>query len=157
MTAALAIFTLSALLIGGFALLCLRVARWGWGRLAIILALLTLLGSLGLANAELLGRPKPYAIEWRKSPDATLIAWTYREGVAIWVWAQVPGDTEPRSYRLPWSDRTAEELVQAIDEAGRDGTGRVILRLNRPPGESMAYAEAQPPNPPKDALGGTGP
>ena len=157
MTSALAIFTLSALLSGGFAILCMRAGQSAVGRVAIVGVLLALLGVMAVAGSELLGRPKPYAIELHRSPDATLIAWTYREGVAIWVWAQVPGDVEPRSYRLPWSERGAEERGQATDEAGRDGTGRVILRMDYPPGEPMAYAEPQPPNPPKDATEGVGP
>jgi hypothetical protein len=156
MTAALAAFAISALLVGGFAILCLHAAHDATGRAALAPAFILSLVLLAAAGAELLGRPKPYAIEWRKSPDAVMISWTYREGVAIWVWAQMPGDNEPRSYRLPWSDHGAQEFVRAVDEAGKDGTGRVLLDLDRPPGANMAYAEAQPPNPPKDAMEGVG-
>ncbi len=45
-----------------------------------------------------------------------------REGESLYLWLQVEGEPEPRAYRLPWDQRTAQQLQRALEEAQRNGT-----------------------------------
>lgn len=108
------------------------------------------LGYAGLT--ELLSRPKPVSLEWarRHVPEAKLMAASVREGVAIFLWLQVPEAAEPRAYELPWNRELAQQLQDAQREAKKHRNG---VRVRRPfdrdtdKSKRMFYAEPQRPDP----------
>lgn len=111
------------------------------------------LGYLGFV--DLLGRPKPVAMEWwrERADEATVLGSQLREGDGVYLWLQLAGSGEPRSYRLPWDEGTAQQLVEALREADKNGSG-VRMRLPFEPTldrrEPRFYALPQPALPDKD-------
>ncbi len=66
-----------------------------------------------------------------KSPDkysikAALLGVSLDEGVAIYLWLQLPDSIEPRNYKLPWNNKLAERLEDAVDDAVQRNAGIVI-------------------------------
>lgn len=103
---------------------------------------------------ELLSRPKPVALEWaRGAAEARVLGADLREGESIFLWVRVPGADEPRSYRLPWDKKLAEQLHKAQREATQDGTDVRAKNLFRagPEGDEkpVFYARPQEALPPK--------
>lgn len=70
-------------------------------------------------SVEMLSKPKPMSFEWfeRSADKAIVLGASFHEGEAIYIWLRLGGAAEPRSYRLPWRRRLAEELEEAIEEA----------------------------------------
>ncbi len=107
------------------------------------------------AMASLLSRPKPIALEWwlETSPQATVLGSTIREGEGIYLYLQLEGSDEPRSYVLPWDRELAEELQKAMREA-QNNQSAVQMRLPFEPSfddrEPRFYALPQPAPLPKD-------
>jgi hypothetical protein len=105
---------------------------------------------------EMMSRPKTVRLEWRDLKEATVLAASMREGEAIYVWLQMDGAAEPRSYALPWSIQQAQELQQAMADAEQSGTG---VKVSQPfessldTGEPKFYALPQPALPPKPDTG----
>jgi hypothetical protein len=62
-------------------------------------------------------------LEWRDAQHAQVLGASMRENEAIYVWLQVDGQFEPRSYRLPWSIQAAQQLQTAMQEGEANGTG----------------------------------
>ena len=52
-----------------------------------------------------------------------------REGEAIFVWLQIRGVAEPRSYRMPWGKDLAQQLQDATEESRSTKTG---VRMRSP-------------------------
>jgi hypothetical protein len=108
-----------------------------------------------LGFAALLGQPKPIQLEWwrAKAPEATVLASSFRENQAIYLWLQLSGVAEPRAYSLPWSRDLAEQLQTAQREAAANQT-QVQMRLpfeaSLEDREPKFYAMPQPAMPPKD-------
>lgn len=121
-------------------------------------ALLMAAGYVGFV--ELLGRPKPAAMEWfaGRTKEARVLAMRFKEGEAIYLWLELDGETRPRAYMLPWSVERARELQEAMQEAQARGTG---VRMRRPFAgrrgrqDPMFYAAPRPPLPPKVPEKGT--
>ena len=74
---------------------------------------------------RLMTGPKPHYLEV-KTGETALLAHSWVEGEAIYLWVRWPGDAEPRSYRLPWSEETAEQIEQAQEELQRDGGETIV-------------------------------
>jgi hypothetical protein len=113
---------LFALLLGSFIFLVLprgrtrqRVMSTG---IFIVLIVVVYGGSI-----DLLSRPKPMRLEWRDAARAQVLGASIREGEGIFVWLQVAGTSEPRSYALPWNMKMAQQLQNAMREAQANGTG----------------------------------
>lgn len=133
-------------------------AVWGPRTLPMKAAAIGLAGLLMAtgyaAFVELLGRPKPAAMEWfaGRAKDARVVAARFREGKAIYLWLELDGERQPRAYVLPWSLAQARRLQEAMREAQANGTG---VRMRRPfagqgeRADRMFYAEPQRPLPPK--------
>lgn len=108
--------------------------------------------------ASLLSRPKPVSLEWLRgsTAEATVLGSSLQEGVAIFLWLQLPDSAEPLAYRLPWSLETAKQLQQARREAEAKGTG-LAMRLPFEPSldtrEPKFYPLPQPALPPKQPPG----
>jgi hypothetical protein len=120
---------------------------------AIVLAV-SLFGSGYVTTVELLGRPKPIDTEWFGAhlAEARVVAADMHEDVAIYLWLAVEGEESPRSYALPWSDQSAQQLNDAMQEAEEEGTD-VQMRdpFDGAPDdeEPMFYAAPEVPLPPK--------
>lgn len=123
------------------------------------LALAALFLPLGyVAQAELLGRPKPVGLAWLEGADeARVLAAVAEEGRRILVWLQPEGGSEPRAYALPWSRPLAEQLQQAQRQSTETGTE---MRMRAPfageasldAGEPRFYAAPQQALPPKAGM-----
>ncbi len=116
--------------------------------LSALLIVTTYAGSL-----ELLGRPKPATLELVANvEEATVLSAKLLEGEAIYLWLQLVGETEPRSYVLPWSQEQAEQLQEAMREAESEGSAvrmRGPLRSLPAADEPVFYAQPQPKLPTK--------
>jgi len=111
-----------ALVLGAFIFMVLPQARL-WQRTASAALFVVLVAVVYAGSAELLGRPKPMRLEWRDAQHAQVLGASMRENEAIYVWLQVDGQSEPRSYRLPWSIQAAQQLQTAMEEGEANGTG----------------------------------
>jgi hypothetical protein len=143
----------AVLLAGVLASIGIWAPRRTWikaGAVAVT-ALFLPLGYLGLA--DLLGKPKPWALELASEDveEARLVSAVMKEDVAIYVWLEIPGIDEPRAYALPWDEQTARELQRAQQDGEKRGEG-VRMRFNyrstldeRTPVFYAAPQEALPP------------
>lgn len=111
---------------------------------------------------DMLSRPKPMSLAWAEASvaSADVLGSTFVEGEAIYVWLRLPGSMEPRAYKLPWNDQQAQQLQDALNEAGETGTG-VQMRQPFDPSEDteepLFYALPQPPSPEKNYSSGQAP
>jgi len=129
-----------------------------------VLCIVGLAGLLPITTAgfsDLMGRPKPTAIQHPavSGNDVTVIASTMKEGVNIWLWVVSDDQEEPRAYALPWSEQAAKQLRAAESEGEREGTPVKMRQaeLQEPQEETdepMFYAAPQMPLPPKTAEAG---
>jgi hypothetical protein len=149
------LFALAATLAAALA----SIAIWAPRALAIkagALACTVLFMPVAYAGlSDLLSRPKPVALEWwlSEAGEATVLGSQMREGQSLYLWLQLAGEAEPRAYRLPWNQKMAQQLQQALEEAQRNGT-EARMRLPFEPTldarEPKFYAAPQPALPPKD-------
>ncbi|MEM7259276.1 MAG: hypothetical protein AAF404_18010 [Pseudomonadota bacterium] len=105
---------------------------------------------------DILSRPKPMMLEslHKNLEEASVISSLMKEDEGIYLWLQLPEVTEPRSYKLPWTDEAAKQLHQARQQAETNGTG---VKMKKPFERSMDasdpvfYAPPQAALPPKQA------
>jgi hypothetical protein len=155
MTAIPLLFALAA----GIAAMLASIAIWAPRRLLVragALACALLFMPVAYAGmGDLLGRPKPVALEWwrQTAGEATVLGSQLREGHGLLLWLHLDGEPEPLAYRLPWSRDLAQQLERALEQAARDGT-QARMRLPFEPTldgrEPKFYAAPQPALPPKD-------
>ncbi len=121
------LFVAFVLSVAGVATLALW-ARQSAPRRFILVGLVAItFGFTGLLGSEFLSRPKPVAMEWRTG-EANVIAHTFDEGRAIFLWLSWPDDTSPRAYVLPWSEETARQMEDALRGVEEQG-GEVVAAL----------------------------
>ena len=127
-----------ALGLGAFAL-WLAGGRWF---AAAGLALGLLVAYVGLV--ETMSRPKPVGLEFtnRYANTAKIIAYQFAEPDAIYLWLELPGQPEPRSYVVPWSIDTAEKMRGVIEGAA----GEAIV-IEQPFQHSWHERESLPMHP----------
>lgn len=107
----------------GMAALLATIAIWSPRRTRIrvvaivVTAMFLPLGYVELV--ELLSNPKPMSYEWFKSDAefATVLGVSFEEGVAIYLWLRLEDEIKPRYYVLPWGNKLAERLEEAVDDA----------------------------------------
>ena len=155
MAGLLQLFALAALLAAALAGITIWAPRKVWikaGAIAVA-ALFVPLVFAGLS--DLLSKPKPVHMERQYSDlsEATVIAATLREDVAIYLWLRIDGVDEPRAYALPWDRRVAQALQDATREAA-DGGGELRMMLPfetvRDERDALFYALPQEAPPAKD-------
>ena len=73
---------------------------------------------------DILSRPKPMSLEsaHKQLEEVKIVSALMKEDVGIYLWLQIPEITEPRSYKLPWSEDAAKQLHKAQQEAESNGT-----------------------------------
>lgn len=142
------------ILIAALAILSIGDRRLLRGVIATVAYLVAIgLGLILVLNT--MGTPKPYALEWPwvGAKEVSVLAAVPVENVAIYVWIGIPGEHEPRSYSLPWSQKTAQQLQDAMNKAEGDGTElRMGMQFDgvSDNSEPMFYAAPQPPMPEKN-------
>ena len=155
MTGLTELFAVVAVLAG----LLASITVWSPRRLAVKLAALgaamLFLPAAYAGLLDLLSKPKPVGLEWwlRRAEAATVLGSSIREGEGIYLYLQIEGVPEPRSYVLPWDLALAQQLQAAAREA-EEGEGPLRMRLPFESGyddrEPKFYALPQPAPPPKD-------
>ncbi len=116
----------------GMAALLATIAIWSPRRTRIrvvaivVTAMFLPLGYVELV--ELLSNPKPMSYEWFKSDAefATVLGVSFEEGVAIYLWLRLEDEIRPRYYVLPWGNKLAERLEEAVDDAVSQNSTVVI-------------------------------
>ncbi len=107
---------------------------------AVSLMAITLVAGY-VAYADLLSRPKPAALEVRRSgvAEADVLAAALREDVGIYLWLRLPDFTEPRYYVLPWNRALAQQLQDAMRKADRNDS---TIRMRYPFEPSLELRDA---------------
>jgi hypothetical protein len=135
------------------------ISIWAPRRLAVkllaVAGVTLFLPAVYAGFAQLLALPKPVALEWwqANAEEATVLAASFREDEAIYLWLQLKDVEEPRAYALPWHRDLAEQLQAAQREAEESQT-QVQMRLpfedSLDDREPKFYATPQPQMPAKD-------
>ncbi len=103
---------------------------------------------------EMLSKPKPMSFEWleRRADQAIVLGVSLHEGKAIYMWLRLEDSMEPRYYALPWRQKLAEKLEDAIEDAiaGRSSViiTKPFARKNFKEGGEMNVKIVPPPMPP---------
>lgn len=97
------------------------------------------------AFVEASGRPRPAQVEWRRLSDVQVLAYSLDEPHAIYLWLMLG---EPTGYRMPWSMKSAKQLVAADAEAGQRGRRLMMRRLESTPDDDSVVFHAPPQKPP---------
>lgn len=134
----------------GFALIGLWSARNGRARLLLLGLFSALLGIIFSASASLMGRAKPIEFGWLQpqAEAANIISGHLLEGRGIYLTINWDGE-EPLLYVMPWDQKTAQQLLEALAEAEQNGTqakmkmpvGKTQISQND---EAPFYAPPQP-------------
>ncbi|MBI1779381.1 MAG: hypothetical protein HYR63_28955 [Proteobacteria bacterium] len=154
MTSFLIAFVSLALVLGSFAYLAMPAG--GRLRRALISSIFAaILGGLFFGYSDMLGRPKSARLELFRGAmaDARVIGSFIKESQGVYLWLQLPGIDEPRYYKLPWEEKTAKALQDAIDENTHRHGGGVAMAMPFEQGwdreDPKFYAMPQPKLPDK--------
>lgn len=133
---------------------------------ALTIALIAPLAIGGFTASRILGYPQP--TEGRifglpigpaiglinggaNSIDASVLAVTYANGQAIWLWVQPPNSRTPVAIELPWDNRVAENLqgLRRKQQEQRGKQGQFELRMAKSfDTNEMKFYEVPAPMPP---------
>ena len=114
-----------------------------------------ILGALFFGYSDMLGRPKVAALEVFRTDmkDAHVLGSYIEEGQGIFLWLQFPEVAEPRYYKLPWDERTAKALQEAIEQNAKQHGGGIAMGMpferSWDKGEPKFYPLPQPKLPDK--------
>ncbi len=130
--------------------------RRTWVRYCAVLVAALFIPAAYASVSDLLSRPKPASIEWlhRNATEATVLSARIVEGKRIYLWLQIAGEAEPRSYVFPYDKKTARQLHEAQNKARRKGTKARMMRpfaKRRDATKQRFYAAPQPPRPTKSS------
>ena len=149
------LFAVIAVLTGLVTSFSVWAPRRLWLKLTALAVAMLFLPTAYAGLSRLLSMPKPVELEWwhAQADEATVLASSFREDQAIYLWLQLQGIAEPRAYALPWSRDLAEQLQAAQREAS-ENQSQVQMRLpferSQDEQEPKFYAMPQPQLPPKD-------
>jgi hypothetical protein len=155
MTELTQLFAVVAVLTGVITSFSVWAPRRLWLKAGAFGVALLFLPAAYVGLSRLLSMPKPAQLEWwhAHAEEATVLASSFREDEAIYLWLQLGDLPEPRAYALPWSRDLAEQLQAAEREATENQT-QVQMRLpferSEDDQEPKFYAMPQPAQPPKD-------
>ena len=148
-------YIVTGMLAGTLALFAILAPRSWSFKIAALACTALFLPLAYAATNDLLSRPKQLQVVDAREQlqDAVVTASVMRENEAIYLWLQVPGIEEPRSYQLPWNEQVAIELHKAEREAEEEGTE---VQMQMPEGDSLGNEEpafqatSHVPPPPKE-------
>ncbi len=149
MTYVFLIFSIIITLMVLFAFMTIWSRRDTVARSLSILLLVVSIPLLGIASMETLGWHKPIAAAWRLSGEWLVLGSKMVVDEAIYIYVDVGGG-EPRAIVLPWNDRVAQQLQDAMRDSRKRGQEGAILEyewdwLER--GEPNFWALPEPPLP----------
>ena len=123
-------FVSLAFLLGAFAYIAMPAGS-RLRRVAVSGFFAVLLGALFFGYSDMLGRPKATQLEMFRGgmKDARVLGSYIREGDGIFLWLLLPDSNEPRYYRLPWSQKTAAALQDAIEQNNQQHGAGVVMNL----------------------------
>ncbi len=116
----------------GLAALLASIAIWAPRntpiRVVALVAMTLFLPVVYVQFIGLLSKPKPIAYAWleRDVERAEVLSVSFDDGKAIYMWLRLEGMIEPRFYSLPWRQRDAEDLEDAMEQANRNQSGVII-------------------------------
>lgn len=148
MTWVIASFVTAVLTLGIYCLVVLP--RYGWRKVAAPSVLGLVYGAFLFCSLQALGHPKPAWIEMSGQDEARLVAYSFNEGHAIYLWLQPQDSPEPIAYALPWQEEQAAAIYRASEEAKAAGTPAMVEGVGRRHrGDFKAYATPVQPLAPK--------
>lgn len=143
------------------------IAIWSpratWIRVAALLVTAAILPLAYVQMTTLLSKPKPFDFAWfeRNVERAAVLGVSLHEGKAIYLWLRLDGAAQPGYYVLPWRQRIAENLEDAVDGAlntrggvmlekpfsrrAFDELGQLNVKIVPPP----TLPQKPPPRPPR--------
>lgn len=101
------------------------------------------------ASLEALSWPRPIWAMWDLSGEYRVLGAKMVEGEAIY--AYVDTDGEPRSVKLPWSNKTAEELQALFDDPANGGQAMMRFDFSLDESPPSFWPVPQIADPPKIA------
>lgn len=132
--------------------------RETWVRLASVLFFLGMIPALAIGGATVLGLGKPVSLEFfAEDRDYQVLGSKMIIGEGIYLYLDTPG--QPRTYALPWDQKLADQLQDAINKGGPvvvkglfdgtpfdDGLPPVFWAV---PQQKALPPKAEPPRPPR--------
>jgi hypothetical protein len=90
-----------------------------------------ILGALFFGYSDMLGRPKSTKLELLRGgvQNAQVLGSYLKEGDGVYLWLQLPGIAEPRYYKMPWNEKIAKALQDAIQQNSEQHGGGVALSM----------------------------
>lgn len=134
------------LLFGTFTFLAVPNGRW---KVAAVLTFIAMTGTVFAGSFELLGKPKPISLEFRNLKGSTILAYTFVEGTAIYLWLDRNG--VPMTFVLPWSTEQAQDIQDAVEGAAKiGGTAQLNPNIDGVPDapDTGDISDVVPPTPP---------
>ena len=153
------LFSFTLLLAAALATIAIWSRRKLLPKVSALLAAILILPVTYASFAELLSKPKPIKLEWwhKQSEEATVVSSVMREDEGIFLWLQIKGIQEPRSYVLPWDQELAKQLHEAqqkAEESNSELRMRLPFEKTLDDMEPKFYALPQIAPPPKDFFDG---
>ena len=142
MTTFLIAFLSLAFLLGAFAYVAVPAGSRK-RRIVVASSFAAILGILFFGYSDMLGRPKSSRLEVFRTTmgDAKIIGSYLKEGDGMYLWLKLPDLAEPRYYKLPWDEKVAKSLQEAIAENERQHGSGV--------GMATPFERSWDPQPPK--------
>ncbi|MBZ0072589.1 MAG: hypothetical protein WCY26_05900 [Thiohalobacteraceae bacterium] len=113
----------------GYALFSMKTTRSNLFRAISLLYLGASVGTALFLYNQLLSLPKPVSQEFFNNAKEVVVLGSRTKDERnreIYLWLQLPGESHPRYYVMPWEGRAAEELEMAQREAREHG-GQVMM------------------------------
>jgi hypothetical protein len=131
-----------AVLLGGFAYITMPATN-ALRRGLVSFAFALILCGLFFGYSDMLGRPKATQLEVLRGAtgEARILGSYMKEGEGIYLWLLIADAEEPRYYKLPWSDKVAKSLQQAVEKNAQQKGPGVAMRM---PFESDDRANEDP-------------
>lgn len=123
-------FVSLAVLLGGFAYITMPATN-SWRRGLVSGAFALILCGLFFGYSDMLGRPKATQLEVLRGAtgEARILGSYMKEGEGIYLWLLIADASEPRYYKLPWSDKVAKSLQQAVEKNAEQKGPGVAMRM----------------------------
>jgi hypothetical protein len=130
MSSFLIAFVSLAFLLGAFAYIAMPAAS-RLRRVMVSGFFALILGGLFFGYSDMLGRPKSTRLEMFRGglKDAHVLGSYLKEGEGMYLWLKLPGTPEPRSYKLPWDEKLAKSLQEAIEQNTQQHGGGVAMGM----------------------------
>jgi hypothetical protein len=119
-----------AVLLGSFAYITMPASS-GVRRGVVSICFAVILCGLFFGYSDMLGRPKASQLEILRGAtgEARILGSFMKEGEGIYLWLQLAEADEPRYYKLPWSDKLAKALQQAVEKNAEQKGPGVAMRM----------------------------